>query len=253
MGDRSYCGEAPLALQSPINNPFKGWGRITCLLCSDLQWLISLSNSQLHQPVRPHWAPPITSLISPPSSSLLSWFSYPALFCFSYSIYSFLHTVQFTCLFCLTFSPPTIPSPRRVEFFGLFWSVMYPNHQAYNYEFKMWWRERKGKNARVDGRLEDLDTGTEIIKVSWPSIALYSIVGSNLSKFCCSCTPFSTFPHHTNPIPNLSLDMATLSLRLWSNLTPKMPRSILSHSGGLSQLTVQRQAPLCVCENDLFQ
>lgn len=68
-------------------------------------------------------------------------------------------------------------------------------------------RSNERKKASVDDWLEDLATGTEVItKISWPSLALSLIVDRNSNYFCCSFTPFSKFPHHTNPIPSLSLE-----------------------------------------------
>lgn len=91
---------------------------------------------------------------------------------------------------------------------------MNPNHQDTILSSK-YGEESWDTNASVNNWLDDLATGTEIIiKIRWLSHALYYSLDSRL---CCS---FS-FTHQTDPIPNLSLDMATLSLSLWSNIKPK--------------------------------
>lgn len=116
---------------------------------------------------------------------------------------------------------------------------MNPNHQDTIMSSK-YGEESWDTNAPVNNWLDDLATGTEIIiKIRWLSHALYYSLDSRL---CCS---FS-FTHQTDPIPNLSLDMATLSLRLWPNIKPK--KLVIHLSGDYtllcsdSQLNFQRQA-----------
>lgn len=59
----------------------------------------------------------------------------------------------------------------------------------------------------MDDWWEALATGTEVItRISWLSLAPSSTPDRNSNYVCCSFTPFSKFPHHTNPIPSLSFD-----------------------------------------------